>query len=501
MPSRCRLLRCSGRLTLLGPGACVPCANDGTAVRSTTACGRLNLAEAIVQAMAASRRWTNRSVRLLAESLDPVETITERARALTLEMIEAGWPGPPFDPLWVADRLGVEVVPVDEVPDARTVPSDTGKFGVRIEYNPTRPQGRRRFSLAHEISHLLFPDVANAVRNRGKIDRAQTDDWQLELLCNLAASELVMPVGSLEELPETEPSMNLMVQLRRRLEVSFEALFLRVARLTEFPIAVFASARINPQDPDSFRVDYTVPSRGWAGGLPTAGPVDPAGLVECTAVGYTSGPSVVKWTGLDAPSRMECIGAPPFPGHRWPRVLGILFGAAKSGPRPALRILFGDATNPMGRSPQIIAHIVNDRARAWHGGFASALRRRYPQAQAEFISYATKHRLRLGGTVHADVAEDLSVATMIAQAGYGPSTRPRIRYQALRECLATVAEEALKRKATVHMPRIGTGQAGGKWSVIGGLIDEELVARGVPVTVYDLPDAIERQVVQEEFPL
>ena len=42
--------------------------------------------------------------------------------------------------------------------------------------------------------------------------------------------------------------------------------------------------------------------------------------------------------------------------------------------------------------------------------------------------------------------------------------------------------------ASVHMPRIGTGQAGGSWSIIEDLVDNELCAHGVPVTVYDLPN-------------
>ena len=35
------------------------------------------------------------------------------------------------------------------------------------------------------------------------------------------------------------------------------------------------------------------------------------------------------------------------------------------------------------------------------------------------------------------------------------------------------------------MPRIGCGLAGGKWSVVEPLIEQQLVAAGVAVTVYD----------------
>lgn len=77
---------------------------------------------------------------------------------------------------------------------------------------------------------------------------------------------------------------------------------------------------------------------------------------------------------------------------------------------------------------------------------------------------------------------------MIAQHGYGKSAKPRIRYAALRDCLYHFKDIALIKRAGVHMPRIGTGYAGGNWSYILELIDEILVRNGVDVTIYTIPD-------------
>lgn len=52
--------------------------------------------------------------------------------------------------------------------------------------------------------------------------------------------------------------------------------------------------------------------------------------------------------------------------------------------------------------------------------------------------------------------------------------------------MRNIAAEAERLGASVHMPRIGCGLAGGKWEVVGKIIEEELVARGIPTTVYDL---------------
>jgi O-acetyl-ADP-ribose deacetylase (regulator of RNase III) len=84
------------------------------------------------------------------------------------------------------------------------------------------------------------------------------------------------------------------------------------------------------------------------------------------------------------------------------------------------------------------------------------------------------------------VRPDTWVATMIGQHGmkHG-SSGPPIRYDAVARCLATLAEEALELRASVHMPRIGCGLAGGTWARIGPLVEAALSDRDIPVTVYD----------------
>ncbi len=42
--------------------------------------------------------------------------------------------------------------------------------------------------------------------------------------------------------------------------------------------------------------------------------------------------------------------------------------------------------------------------------------------------------------------------------------------------------------ASVHMPRIGCGLAGGKWSRVEPLVTERLAKRDIAVTVYDHGD-------------
>lgn len=87
--------------------------------------------------------------------------------------------------------------------------------------------------------------------------------------------------------------------------------------------------------------------------------------------------------------------------------------------------------------------------------------------------------MKLGQVVFVPVAEGVQVTNMIGQHGIKAKDdgTPPIRYGALEECLITVAQWARDwNHASVHMPRIGCGLAGGKWSEIEPIILRRLVS-------------------------
>lgn len=433
--------------------------------------------------------WTNASVTKLFGNADPVSAVIAAARAVVVSALDQGWEGPPYDPIWLADFLKVPVVPRDDVLDARLVPLD--EEIVRIEYNPNRPAGRRRFSVAHELAHTLFPDYREATRNRARLDRATSDDWQLELLCNLAAAEFVMPIGSFSELAGESLELRALLDLRKKFGVSTEALLLRATRLHKEPVAVFAASQrdAGPRD-GSYHLDYVVNANEWRSGLQRGAQLANSVVEECTAIGWSAHADAEQWLGSNHSLRVDAVGVPPFPGHLHPRVVGLIRPAdAVLASRVGLTFLCGDASVPRGSGPRIIAHIVNNRARHWKGGFAASLRTKWPAAATDFTSWVDSDRanLRLGAVHFTCLDQDVWAAALVAQVGYGPSERPRLRYVALRTALAELADFADKHSAAIQMPRIGAGQAGGRWSVIEDLIESELCARQIPATVYDPP--------------
>src|SRR5258708_33819437 len=153
-------------------------------------------------------RWTNKSVLALAGGEDPIIAIERKALELVLHARDQGWSGPPFNPIFIADMLKIPVTANASVADACIV-STEGKL--QIQFNPTQVRERVRFSIAHEIAHSLFGDVADEVRNRGG-KKGAIDAWQLEGLRNIAAPGFGIPKGSLSKPAKVGLSEELLMQ-------------------------------------------------------------------------------------------------------------------------------------------------------------------------------------------------------------------------------------------------------------------------------------------------
>ncbi|KOT97808.1 Appr-1-p processing protein [Streptomyces sp. NRRL F-4711] len=156
-----------------------------------------------------------------------------------------------------------------------------------------------------------------------------------------------------------------------------------------------------------------------------------------------------------------------------------------------IRYVRGDATTPMAKGVKVIAHVCNDLG-GWGKGFVLAVSRRWPEPEA---AYRAWHRDRaandfaLGAVQFVQVEPYVWVANMIGQHGMRRGSKGvPLRYEALGTALGRLAGGAADLDASVHMPRMGCGLAGGTWSRVEPLITERLTGRGIPVTVYDHGD-------------
>lgn len=149
----------------------------------------------------------------------------------------------------------------------------------------------------------------------------------------------------------------------------------------------------------------------------------------------------------------------------------------------------GDATAPAAAGNKILCHVCNDVG-AWGKGFVVALSRKWSgpeRAYREWYRNREDNDFGLGAVQLVQVGNDLWVANLLGQHGLKRQRgRPPIRYEALEACLRKVAHEAKDKNASVHMPRIGCGLAGGTWEEIEPIIQRTLCNVGIAVAVYDL---------------
>ncbi|MFG2593612.1 macro domain-containing protein [Streptomyces sp. NPDC048438] len=148
----------------------------------------------------------------------------------------------------------------------------------------------------------------------------------------------------------------------------------------------------------------------------------------------------------------------------------------------------GDATSPRGKGVKLIVHCCNDLG-GWGKGFVLALSRRWPEPEA---AYRRWHRERAGNDFGLGAVQFVRtgpytwVANLVGQRGIRTGSKGvPVRYEAIDAGLDKVAAMASELGASVHMPRIGCGLAGGTWSRVEPLLADRLVSRGIEVTVYD----------------
>ncbi len=153
-----------------------------------------------------------------------------------------------------------------------------------------------------------------------------------------------------------------------------------------------------------------------------------------------------------------------------------------------IRYVQGDATSPQASGPKVIVHCCNDLGK-WGAGFVLAISARWLEPEAEYRAWhqaGAEAGFGLGAVQFVPVRADIVVANLVGQRGIKTGSKgPPIRYEAIAAGLTKVGDHAVATKASVHMPRIGCGLAGGKWELIEPLVQRHLSARGVAVTVYD----------------
>ena len=121
------------------------------------------------------------------------------AAKLLASRVISDLPGPPFDldSEHVRSALGILDIRtvVDSSLDGRIVPTESGFV---VELSRRLNAERRAFTLAHELAHTFFLDSdSNTERLADGLSGGTLDVHEEELLCDIAAAEMLMPAAAL----------------------------------------------------------------------------------------------------------------------------------------------------------------------------------------------------------------------------------------------------------------------------------------------------------------
>lgn len=152
-----------------------------------------------------------------------------------------------------------------------------------------------------------------------------------------------------------------------------------------------------------------------------------------------------------------------------------------------VKFIKGDATDPIGEGNKIIVHICNDIG-GWGRGFVMAISKKWKEPEIAYRNwFKSQEEFELGKVQLVQVENNIWVANLIGQHKIrkDENGNPPIRYWAVKIGFLEIHKLAKELNASVHMPRIGCGLAGGKWDQIQPILDHELTPFGIETIVYD----------------
>merc|ERR1712039_164091 len=150
----------------------------------------------------------------------------------------------------------------------------------------------------------------------------------------------------------------------------------------------------------------------------------------------------------------------------------------------------GDASKAQyGKGKKVIAHVCNDQGR-WGKGFVMSITDTWGKHPGKL--YRKWHKdgaeaeFALGRVQLITLTDLLSLANIIGQNGIKTGSKgPPVRYDAIEHGLDAVCSMAARDGASLHMPRIGAGLAGGEWEKIQQILEAMIKRYSVSIYVYE----------------
>ncbi|XP_069053587.1 chromodomain-helicase-DNA-binding protein 1-like isoform X2 [Lepisosteus oculatus] len=166
--------------------------------------------------------------------------------------------------------------------------------------------------------------------------------------------------------------------------------------------------------------------------------------------------------------------------------------ASTDSEHTGLRYVLGDVTHPeAAREDAIIVHCVDDSGHWGRGGLFTALEVRSDEPRRKYELAGKMKDLDLGSVLLFPIDDKESrmdgqdlLALIVAQHRDRSNSLSGIKLTALEEGLKKIYRVAKRKKASVHLPRIGHSTKGFNWYGTERLIRKHLASRSIPTYIY-----------------
>lgn len=166
-----------------------------------------------------NKQWSSAAARRLLEMAGNPATIEEAVR-IVVEKALVGVSCPPTNLETLAERLGVAEISGEDLPVSGELRRDGKKL--KVVYSNYLSHTRKQFTIAHELSHVIFESTGA---------RPPRDGEELERLCDMLASEILMPQDIFVSFANGEPSVSHLLKMSQIFKTSLLATSIRYTKL------------------------------------------------------------------------------------------------------------------------------------------------------------------------------------------------------------------------------------------------------------------------------
>jgi hypothetical protein len=164
-------------------------------------------------------KWSSAAARRLLTLADSPPTLEEAVRTIVCRLLD-GVPCPPTDLAAVGARVGVTGFYPVQMPICGELRLEGGSL--KVAYAAELPAARRNFTIAHELGHAVFESTGPNCPRVGA---------ELERLCDMLATELLMPRVIFLDAAGAELTLRKVYELARIFGTSLRATALRCHEL------------------------------------------------------------------------------------------------------------------------------------------------------------------------------------------------------------------------------------------------------------------------------